>query len=87
MVVKVGGLERILKAHVVPVRKPLLAVCDLLAIGPRRALPAEGSWVEHRKTGEVINFIRRGGKFEIDVEVQPPNLSGNGSGELCCKSH
>ena len=32
-VVKVGGLERILKAHVVPVRRPQLAVCDLLATG------------------------------------------------------
>ena len=79
-VVKVGGLERILKAHVVPVRKPLLAVCDLLATGHDVHFTAEGSWVEHRKTGEVINFIRRGGKFKIDVEVQPPNLSGNGSG-------
>ena len=79
-VVKVGGLERILKAHVVPVRKPLLAVCDLLATGHDVHFTAKGSWVEHRKTGEVINFIRRGGKFEIDVEVQPPNLSGNGSG-------
>ena len=79
-VVKVGGFERILKAHVVPVRKPLLAVCDLLATGHDVHFTAKGSWVEHRKTGEVINFIRRGGKFEIDVEVQPPNLSGNGSG-------
>ena len=75
-VVKVAGLERILKAHM----KPLLAVCDLLATGHDVHFTAEGSWVEHRKTGEVINFIRRGGKFEIDVEVQPPNLSGNGSG-------
>ena len=56
------------------------SVCDLLAIGHGVHFTAKGSWVEHRKTGEVINFIRRGGKFEIDVEVQPPNLSGNGSG-------
>ena len=75
-VVKVGGLERILKAHVVPVRKPLLAVCDLLATGHDVHFTAEGSWVEHRKTGEVINFIRRGGKFEIDVEVQLPEPVG-----------
>ena len=80
--VKVGGLERILKAHVVPVRKPLLAVCDLLATGHDVHFTAEGSWVEHRKTGEVINFIRRGGKFEMDVEVRPPNLSGNGGRAL-----
>ena len=26
----------------------------------------------------MINFVRRGGKLEIDVEVQPPNPSGNG---------
>ena len=79
-VVKVGGLERILKAHVVPVRKPLLAVCDLLATGHDVHFTEKGSWVEHRRTGEVINFVRRGGKFEIDVEVHPPNRSGNGSG-------
>ena len=79
-VVKVGGFERILKAHVIPVRKPLLAVCDLLVTGHDVHFTAKGSWVEHRKRGEVINFIRRGGKLEIDVEVQPPNLSGNGSG-------
>ena len=83
-VVKVGGLERILKA---PVRKPLLAVCDLLATGHDVHFTAKGSWVEHRKTGEVINFIRRGGRFEIDVEVQPPTRRETGRGELCCKSH
>ena len=60
-VVKVGGLERILKAHVVPVQKPLLAVFDLLATGHDVHFTAKGSWVEHRKTGEVINFIRHGG--------------------------
>ena len=78
-VVKVGGLKRNLKAHVFPVRKPPLVVCDLLATGHDVHFTAEGSWVEHRRTGEVINFIRRGGKFKIDVEVQHPNLSGNGS--------
>ena len=31
--IKVGGMKRILEAHVVPVRRPLLAVCDLLATG------------------------------------------------------
>ena len=64
----------------VPVRKPLLAVCDLLATGQEVHFTAEGSWAEHRKTGEVINFVRRGGKFETDVEVQLPHSSGIGSG-------
>ena len=71
----------------VPVRKPLLAVCDLLATGHDVHFTAKGSWVEHRKTGEVINFIRRGVKFEIDVEVQPRTCRETGRGELCCKSH
>ena len=73
-------MKRILKAHVVPVRRPLLAVCDLLATGHDVHFTAEGSWAEHRKTGDVINFVRRSGKFEIDVDVQHPNPSGNGSG-------
>ena len=73
-------MKRILKAHVVPVRKPLLAVCDLLATGQDAHFTAEGSWAGHRKTGDVINFVRRGGKFEIDVEVQLPHSSGNRSG-------
>ena len=37
-VVKVGGFERILKAHVVPVRKPLLRSLRLVGYWPRRAL-------------------------------------------------
>ena len=31
--IKVGGMKRILKARVVPVRRLLVAVCDLLATG------------------------------------------------------
>ena len=58
----------------------LLTVCDLFATGHDVHFTAEGSWAEHRKTGDVINFVRRGGKFEVDVEVQPPNASANGSG-------
>ena len=77
--IKVGGIKRILKAHVVPVRRPLQAVCDLLATGHDVHFTAEGSWAKHRTTGDVINFVRRGDKFEIDVEVQHPNPSGNGS--------
>ena len=57
-----------------------LAVCDLLATGHDVHFTAERSWAEHRETGDVVNFVRRGGKFEIDVEVQRPNPSGNGSG-------
>ena len=32
------------------------------------------------RLGDVINFVRRGGMFEIDVEVQLPNPSEHGSG-------
>ena len=74
---KVGGMKRILKAHVVPVRRPLLVVCDLLATGHDVHFTAEGSWAEeHRKTGDVINFVRRGGKFEIDVGGAAPASVG-----------
>ena len=55
-------MKQILKAHVVPVRKPLLAVCDSLATGQDVHFTAEGSWAEHRKTGDVINFVRHGGE-------------------------
>ena len=73
-------MKRIMKAHAVLVRRPLLAVFDVLATGHDVHFTAEGSWAERRKTGDVINYVRRGGKFVIDVEVLPPNPSRNGSG-------
>ena len=73
-------------AGTIRTRSPKAKACSEVdyggQVGEVRALrdQAKGSWVEHRKTGEVIIFIRRGGKFENDVEVKLPNLSGNGSG-------
>ena len=40
--ITVGGMKRILKVHVVFVRRPLLAVFDLLAIGHDVHFTAEG---------------------------------------------
>ena len=63
-------MPRIQQAHVVPTRKPLLTVCDMLATDHDAHSTAEGSWTEHCKNGDVINFVRRGGKFETDAEVR-----------------
>eukprot|EP00974_Lingulodinium_polyedra_P048109 4619264-Lingulodinium_polyedra.AAC.1 len=67
--IRVDGVERVMKTHVVPVRKPLLAVCDLVDKGRDVHFTKEASYAEHRDTGERIYFVRRGGKFEMDVEV------------------
>ncbi len=77
---KIDGIERIMNTHVVPVRKPLLAVCDLLDKGHDVHFTKEASYAVHRVTGERINFVRRGGKFEMDVEVINAH-SGNGVGQ------
>ena len=69
-VIKVGGVQRILKANVVPMRKPFLVVGDMLTTGHDVHFTTEGCWTEHRKTGDVINFVRSGGQFETDVDVR-----------------
>ena len=58
---------------VVPVRRVLLALADLLDTGHDVHFMHEGkSWAEHVETGERIDFARRGGKFEFEVEVELP---------------
>ena len=71
-VVKVGGLERILKAHVVPVRKPLLAVCDLLATGHDVHFTAKTS-------SDAV------GSLKLMLRCSPRTCRETGWGELCCR--
>ena len=47
-----------------------------VVLGYEAHFTAERSWAEHRMTGDVINFVRRGGKLEIGGEVQPPESVG-----------
>ena len=52
--------------------------CDVLAIGHDVHFTAEGSRAEHREIGDVMNLVRRGGKFEIDgggvIPVMAPGM-------------
>ncbi len=73
-----------MKVNVVPVRRPLLAMCDLIDTGHDVHFVDGVFWAEHRKSHEIINIRRRGGKFEIDAEVMLPNsdpTSGNEEGQ------
>ena len=72
--VKVVGMKRILKAHVVPVRRPLLPVCDLLATGHDVHFTAEGSWAEHRKTGDVITLFDAVGNSRLKWKCSPESV-------------
>ena len=55
--------------HVVPVRKPLLALCDLEDHGHDIFFVVGKRWAKRRMSGEVIPTQRRGGKYEIDAIV------------------
>jgi len=69
----IGGLRRHANVHVVPVRKPLLAMCDLEDHGHDIYIVNGRRWAQHRETGEIIDIKRRGGRYEIDVEVVTPS--------------
>ena len=68
----IGGLRRHANVNVAPVRKPLLAMCDLEDHGHDIYIVNGKRWAQHRETGETIEIKRRGGRYEIDVEVVVP---------------
>ena len=41
---------------------------------------AERAYARHRLIGEVTEFVRRGGRFELDVQVKDSSLPGQGRG-------
>ena len=69
--------------NVVPVRKPLLAMCSMMDAGHDLHFKCGGRcYAKHCRTGEEIEITRRGGKFEIDAEVvlpPPPPFGGPAS--------
>ena len=69
----IGGVKRSANVNVVAVRKPLLAMCDLVDKGHAVHFTAKGCWIEHEASGERIPVHRRGGKFEIDAKVSVPS--------------
>ena len=77
----IGGKARQMKPHIAQVRKPLLAVCDLNDKGHDVHFMCDGrAWAEHRATGEVTQFERVGGRYEIVAEVvRPSGPPGRGS--------
>jgi hypothetical protein len=66
-----------LRVTVAKVRRPLLAVSEMVDAGHRVVFSQEGSFAEHIKTGKVTKLVRRNGIFEMDVKVRP----GNGRGQ------
>ena len=77
----IGGVKRFANVHVAPVRKPLLALCDLEDHGHDIFFVGGKRWAKHRVSGEVIPIQRRGGKYEIDATVVLPS-PGNGEGRV-----
>ena len=78
---RVDGEQRWLKPHIAPVRKPLLAVCDLNDRGHDVHFMHDGrAWAVHHRTGQVTNFERAGTRYEIVAEVMQPSVpQGPGS--------
>ena len=76
-----NGVQANMKAHVVAVRKPLLALCDLVDHGHDFFVVDGIAWIVHRRTNQVIEVHRRGGKFELDAKVKLPSPNGAGHAE------
>ena len=80
--IRLGNDEvRTIKVHVGPVRKPLLAVCDLCDHGHDVYFAHTGhAWAEHSVTGAVTPFVRVGGRYEIEATVVLPETPFKGQG-------
>ena len=68
-------------------RKPLLAVCDMNDRGQDVHFMADGRcWSETGSTvvsgiaADKTNFVRRGGRFEFDAEIETPEPGGSRPG-------
>ena len=59
--------------HIVPVRKPLFALCDLEDRGHDVFFVDGRRWARHRESGEVLEIHSRGGRYEIDATVILPS--------------
>ena len=69
----VGHLLRKANVSVVPVRIPLSALCSLMDSGHDVYFTHDvGCHAFTQKTREEFEIHRRGGKFEIDAEVDLP---------------
>lgn len=69
--IKAGGQSMDHRPTICEVRRPLMSVAALNDNGwDVHFMNKTGSWAEHVKTGTFLNFRRRGGRFELDVEVE-----------------
>ena len=71
------GRSRQIKVTVAKVRRPLLAVSEMVDAGHRVVFEAKGAYAEHTATGRRTTLVRRNGIYEMEVKVRP----GNGRGQ------
>ena len=74
----INGVRRNAKVNTVPVRRPLLAMCDFMDNGRDVFFTKDRCWAMHRRTKEIIDIHRRGGKFEIHAKVISPSSGTRG---------
>ena len=56
--------------HIADVRRPLAAMCEMCDQGWDCHFLSQGySYAEHKNTGQRIKFVRRGGRYEMDVKL------------------
>ena len=65
------GVVRGLKGRSVDVSKMLLSVYDMCKAGHRVVFDLDGSFAEHKTTGQKTNFILRNNTWDLDLEIVP----------------
>ena len=76
----IDGQERVIRAQVARVRKPLLAVSEMCDAGhDLHFLHSGEAYAVHSRTGAITKFARQKGVYEVEAEV--PRWSG-GPGQL-----
>ena len=67
---KAAGQSMSHRPTICEVRRPLMSVAALNDNGwDVHFMAKNGSWAEHVQSETFLNFIRRGGRFELDVEI------------------
>ena len=74
------GSTRRLRVRCAPVRHALLSVAGMVDEGHDVSFTAERAYARHRLTGEVTEFVRRGGRFGLDVRVRASSFHGRAHG-------
>ena len=61
------GISRRLTAQVCDVNKALLSVSKVAKSGGRVVFDSDGSYIEDKTTGEIINLFERNGMFMLKM--------------------